>query len=124
VEICSGDTLFQTHENLEHLAMMERVLGALPRHMIKKADRRYAKYFRHGTRLNWPEGASSRESIRTVRKLPKLRDSIKQHVDHSADFFIDLLQGLLRFEPSERLTALQALRHPFFREGSRYGYNS
>jgi len=31
VEICSGDTLFQTHENLEHLAMMERVLGALPR---------------------------------------------------------------------------------------------
>jgi len=119
-----GDTLFQTHENLEHLAMMERVLGALPRHMIKKADRRYAKYFRHGTRLNWPEGASSRESIRTVRKLPKLRDSIKQHVDHSADFFIDLLQGLLRFEPSERLTALQALRHPFFREGSRYGYNS
>jgi dual-specificity kinase len=120
VEICSGDTLFQTHENLEHLAMMERVLGPLPHHMIKKADRRYAKYFRHGTRLNWPEGASSRESIRTVRKLPKLRDFIMQHVDHSAGLLIDLLQGLLKFEPSERLTALQALRHPFFREDRRY----
>jgi len=119
VELCSGETLFQTHENLEHLAMMERVLGPLPHHMIKKSDRRYVKYFRHGTRLNWPEGASSRESIRAVRKLPKLRDLIMQHVDHSAGLFIDLLQGLLKFEPSERLKASEALRHPFFREHSR-----
>jgi len=119
VELCSGETLFQTHENLEHLAMMERVLGPLPHHMIKKSDRRYVKYFRHGTRLNWPEGASSRESIRAVRKLPKLRDLIMQHADHSAGLFIDLLQGLLKFEPSERLEASEALRHPFFREHSR-----
>ncbi|KAJ7523094.1 hypothetical protein O6H91_18G037200 [Diphasiastrum complanatum] len=38
VELCSGDTLFQTHENLEHLAMMERVLGPFPQHMIKRAE--------------------------------------------------------------------------------------
>ncbi|GJY67487.1 hypothetical protein Tco_0469725 [Tanacetum coccineum] len=31
-----GEALFQTHENLEHLAMMERVLGPLPSHMSKK----------------------------------------------------------------------------------------
>lgn len=33
-----GEALFQTHENLEHLAMMERVLGPLPQHMLKKAE--------------------------------------------------------------------------------------
>jgi dual-specificity kinase len=33
-----GDALFQTHENLEHLAMMERVLGPIPQHMIKRAE--------------------------------------------------------------------------------------
>jgi serine/threonine protein kinase len=38
VELCSGDALFQTHENLEHLAMMERVLGPIPQHMIKRAE--------------------------------------------------------------------------------------
>lgn len=27
------------------------------------------KYFRRGSRLNWPEGAVSRESIRAVNKL-------------------------------------------------------
>lgn len=118
--ILQGDALFQTHENLEHLAMMERVLGPIPIHMIKKAEyvlffkvkiihlswermgstpvvfnfvyirrfrmdsmltvivaylgsRRLEKYFRHGRELNWPEGAVSRESIRAVRRLPRLR---------------------------------------------------
>lgn len=33
-----GEALFQTHENLEHLAMMERVLGPLPQHMAVKAE--------------------------------------------------------------------------------------
>lgn len=36
--LLQGDALFQTHENLEHLAMMERVLGSIPIHMIKKAE--------------------------------------------------------------------------------------
>jgi hypothetical protein len=33
VELAMGDALFQTHENLEHLAMMERVSGAGGRHV-------------------------------------------------------------------------------------------
>ena len=37
-----------------------------------------------------------------------------QHVDQSTCPFIDLLQ-----EPSKRMTTLQALRHPVFREESR-----
>lgn len=39
---------------------------------------------------------------------------VMQHVDHSAGDLIDLLQALLRFDPSNRLTAREALRHPFF----------
>jgi dual-specificity kinase len=38
VELCTGEALFQTHENLEHLAMMERVLGPLPMHMLKRVE--------------------------------------------------------------------------------------
>jgi dual-specificity kinase len=73
VELCSGEALFQTHENLEHLAMMERVLGPLPKHMIVRADRRAEKYFKRGVRLDWPEGAASRESMKAVWKLPRLQ---------------------------------------------------
>jgi len=114
VELCSGDSLFQTHGNLEHLAMMERVLGPFPHYMLKRVDRRAEKYVRHG-RLDWPEGATSRESIKAVQKLPHLYDIIYDHIsDHSADDFIDLLQGLLIYDPTKRLTAKSALRHPFF----------
>ncbi|OAY65334.1 Serine/threonine-protein kinase AFC2 [Ananas comosus] len=113
VELCSGETLFQTHENLEHLAMMERVLGPLPQRMLKRADRHVEKYIRRG-RLNWPEGAISRDSIKAVLRLPRLQNLVMQQVDHSAGDFIDLLQSLLRYEPSARLTAREALRHPFF----------
>ncbi|XP_077213017.1 serine/threonine-protein kinase AFC1-like [Tasmannia lanceolata] len=123
VELCSGEALFQTHENLEHLAMMERVLGPLPLHMVNRADRRAEKYFRRGTRLDWPEGATSRESMRAVWKLPRLQNLVMQHVDHSAGDLIDLLQGLFRYDPSERLKARDALRHPFFtRDLRRCGY--
>uniref|UniRef100_A0A0E0JKL7 dual-specificity kinase n=1 Tax=Oryza punctata TaxID=4537 RepID=A0A0E0JKL7_ORYPU len=130
VELCSGEALFQTHENLEHLAMMERVLGPLPEHMIRKASSSAQKYFRRGARLNWPEGAVSRESIRAVKKLDrlkkiqlthlkryglKLQDLVARKADHSRAVLADLLYGLLKFEPSERLTAQEALDHPFFR---------
>ncbi|XP_020576875.1 serine/threonine-protein kinase AFC2-like isoform X3 [Phalaenopsis equestris] len=118
VELCSGEALFQTHENLEHLAMMERVFGPIPRHMMKRADRHAEKYFRR-TRLNWPEGASSRESINAVHKMLRLQNIIMKYVDRSAGDLIDLLQGLFKYEPAERLTAREALRHPFFRNNRR-----
>ncbi|XP_078433636.1 LAMMER-type protein kinase AFC2 isoform X2 [Wolffia australiana] len=113
VELCSGKALFQTHENLEHLAMMERVLGPIPSHMLRTADRHADKYLRRG-RVDWPEGASSRESIRAVQRLPRLQNLVMDLVDHSAGDLIDLLLGLLCHDPSRRLTARAALRHPLF----------
>ncbi|MQL81651.1 hypothetical protein Taro_014108 [Colocasia esculenta] len=45
-----GEALFQTHENLEHLAMMERVLGPLPDHMIRKVKLCLGPWSDHGER--------------------------------------------------------------------------
>ncbi|CAM8892330.1 unnamed protein product [Rhodiola kirilowii] len=115
VELCTGEMLFQTHENLEHLAMMEKVLGPFPQHMIKRASKSAECFFKN-SRLNWPGGATSRESIRAVKKLDRLKDLISYHVESSsvASSLIDLLQGLLRYDPSERFTAREALEHAFF----------
>ncbi|KAL3844145.1 hypothetical protein ACJIZ3_001548 [Penstemon smallii] len=117
VELCTGEALFQTHENLEHLAMMERVLGPLSEHMIRRANRNAGKYFRR-SRLNWPEGAVSRESIRAVRKLDELKLLVSRHVDSSRSSLVNLLHSLLKFEPSARLTAREALEHPFFKDST------
>ena len=39
VELATGDALFQTHENLEHLAMMESVLGPMPEGTLEAVRR-------------------------------------------------------------------------------------
>lgn len=70
-------------------------------------------------RLYWPEGAPSRESERAVRKMKTL-ESIIQDAGELGPLqalhapLIELLRGLLRYEPGERLTAKEALQHSFF----------
>ncbi|KAK7333850.1 hypothetical protein VNO80_30629 [Phaseolus coccineus] len=39
------------------------------------------KYFKRGSRIRWPEGAISRESINTVKKLGHLKDMLCRSVD-------------------------------------------
>ncbi|OQR71740.1 serine/threonine-protein kinase Doa-like, partial [Tropilaelaps mercedesae] len=54
-ELYLGITLFQTHDNREHLAMMERILGPIPYRMCRKTK---TKYFYHG-HLDWDEKSSA-----------------------------------------------------------------
>ena len=56
-ELWTGHLLFSTHDEAEHLALMERSLGALPRAMLRAATcKRADRNFRHGY-LRWPERA-------------------------------------------------------------------
>ena len=59
----AGDALFQTHENMEHLAMMEAVLGPIPKPMAQAAKGTQNCFVGRDSRLNWPADASKR-SIR------------------------------------------------------------
>ena len=43
------------------------------------------------------------------------QNMVSQHVECSRYSLADLLDGLLKYDPSERLTARQALNHPFFK---------
>ncbi|CAG2161345.1 unnamed protein product [Oppiella nova] len=67
-ELYLGITLFQTHDNREHLAMMERILGPIPYRMCRKTK---TNYFYHG-RLSWDEKSSNGRYVRENCK-PLLR---------------------------------------------------
>lgn len=41
---------------------------------------------------------------------------VARYVDQSSESLTDLLRGLLEYEPSKRLTAKEALDHPFFHD--------
>jgi hypothetical protein len=38
LELFTGEATFQTHENLEHLAMMQKLFGKIPPTMMQAAE--------------------------------------------------------------------------------------
>jgi len=111
-EIALGKTVFQTHENREHLAMMERVLGRFPERM---ADRSRVKYFRRSV-LEWDRGSVNGKFVR--KNCKSLMDNIPEDkVDNEKEDWQDmfsLVRKMFIYEPNRRLTLPEALRHPFF----------
>ncbi|XP_050666835.1 dual specificity tyrosine-phosphorylation-regulated kinase 4 isoform X3 [Leptidea sinapis] len=106
-ELHLGITLFQTHDNREHLAMMERILGPIPYRMARKTR---TKYFYHG-KLDWDEKSSAGRYVRDNCK-PLLR-YLQSNSEEYRQLF-DLITRMLDYDPSQRITLREALKHPFF----------
>lgn len=108
IEYYLGLTLFQTHDSKEHLAMMERVLGPIPTHMLQKTRK---KRFVYHERLDWDEHSSAGRYVRKHCKPLKQYMSSKS-ADH--DQLFDLIQKMMEYDVSKRITLEEAIRHPFF----------
>ena len=111
-EIAFGNTLFQTHEDREHLAMMERVLGHIP---TKMAEDTRIRFFKRG-RLDWDPGSSNGQYVRKnckplLHHIPEDLDEDRR--DEIEDMF-NLIRKMLIYDPRRRLTLSEALRHRFF----------
>ncbi|VUZ52947.1 unnamed protein product [Hymenolepis diminuta] len=106
-ELYTGYTLFQTHDNREHLAMMERTLGHIPYRMTRKSR---TGFFYHG-RLDWdfysPEGRYVRENCRPLLRY------CKEESQDTLDMF-DLISKMLEYDPADRICLAAAMTHPFF----------
>lgn len=117
VNIYVGQRLFKVHDDLEHLAMIERLLDAsippemglaVPNHIRAKG----ADFDPHG-RLVWPPcGSEVRERI---DQLPTLCSMVAPR--HRPMFLDGLLAGMLEIQGSRRIDARAALRSPFFEHG-------
>uniref|UniRef100_A0A0B7JNJ0 Protein kinase domain-containing protein n=2 Tax=Bionectria ochroleuca TaxID=29856 RepID=A0A0B7JNJ0_BIOOC len=120
VEFYTGDALFHTHDNIEHLAMMEAVFDTridpdLVRQVNKsgsKSSSNPATYFKR-LKLNYPTPETTRGSRRFVRAMKKLTETIPSTSSFLRNF-LDLLQKMFAYDPSRRITAKDALLHPFF----------
>uniref|UniRef100_A0A3Q3LAK8 dual-specificity kinase n=1 Tax=Labrus bergylta TaxID=56723 RepID=A0A3Q3LAK8_9LABR len=109
MEFYLGRTLFATHSSVEHLAMMEKVLGPIPPHLLKQTGK---QHYIHNERLNWDEQSSSNDYINKHCQPLKVRQSTDQNEDERQLF--DLLGCMLEYDVCRRITLEEALWHPFF----------
>ncbi|KAH8879129.1 kinase-like protein [Thozetella sp. PMI_491] len=144
VEFFTGDALFQTHDNLEHLAMMEAVVfSRIDTHLVNQVNRMTrsggnpaAKYVdaetfdRHGpsianplsryfkrTKLDYPTTETTRASRRFVKAMKRLDEIIPANSKFLIQF-LDLLKKIFVYDPAHRITAKEALQHPWFKENA------
>ncbi|KOS39059.1 hypothetical protein ACN38_g10113 [Penicillium nordicum] len=122
VEFFTGDALFQTHDNLEHLAMMESVIGnRIDTALVKKviagrggSSNSASKYFNRN-KIDYPNTETTRASRKYVRAMKSLTEFIPTNTPFNRSF-LDLLQQIFVYDPKNRITAKEALKHPWFKE--------
>lgn len=116
MELYTGRQLFETHAEIEHMALIQRIIGPLPESMLDRSSEEVRKRYlardsRSGRwRLPWPERSSSPGSERHVCSQLRLRDQAPDR--HSS--LTDFCAVLLELDPGKRPRAINTLRHPFF----------
>lgn len=111
-ELYQGELLFATHDNIEHLALMERIIGPFPRRMVRAAKSNGSQadiakvafdidgQHRMGRVLE-PDHANF------VRTSPRLEHLIRSPGDK---WFLELLRKILVIDPNKRATAHECLQ--------------
>jgi hypothetical protein len=106
-ELYQGELLFATHDNIEHLALMEKIVGPFPRRMLKRAknvdivSEAFDSNGRHRMDRVLPP-----ESFKYVSQIPSLRSMVS-----SKDaWFSRLLRKVLVIDPEDRANAHECLR--------------
>lgn len=99
MELYTGTVLFQTHNSLEHLNMIERCIGKrFPWYMSEN------RRFFHNT--------SERFIKRTI--LGRFQPTLYDLIDFEDSCFFDLIQQCLEIDPRKRITAVEAMNHMYF----------
>jgi len=115
LELYTGELLFGTHDNFEHLALMEKILQPLPASVLDATlSQVKEKYLQQGTtswRLNWPSDSVSPASELHVRSARPLPEIVK---DPAHKPFLVCATSMLTADAKLRPSAAKVLQDPFF----------
>jgi renal tumor antigen len=96
-EVLSLFPLFPGNDELDQVIKIHNIVGSPPKELLEK----FKKYATH-MEFNFPH-------VPEGTGIPKL-------IPHVSPEVVDLIQKLLIYNPDNRITASQALKHPWFKE--------
>lgn len=85
------------------------------RRLSRRNDKTSALRFFKNNKLVYPPPDAPRQSRRFVRAMKRLEDIIPPHNDFNRQF-LDFLRRIFVYDPKKRITAREALQHPWFHE--------
>ena len=93
--------------------MIEKVLGPIPTSHVRHAITSGLDpgLFGEDERLCWPGAATTEAALQAVRKARPLAEVVHDRQ------LLNLMQKMLVMSAEDRITAAEALRHPFFTQG-------
>ena len=134
-----GLCMFQTHSNIEHLAMMEKILGIFPDRIIERSRRAY-KFFKERESSDLQSSLSAQELCNQNPSNDKhqsnyqvdfnfnsseakyVRDNCRplyQYNQMKSDYehrnMFHLIRVMLDYDAKRRITCEEALSHRFFK---------
>jgi len=81
----------------------------------KRNDRNApTRFFKNGN-LAYPLADTPRQSRKFVRAMKRLEEIVPPNTDFNR-LFLDLLRQIFVYDPKKRITAREALKHPWFQE--------
>jgi dual-specificity kinase len=81
----------------------------------KRGERNAASRFFKNGKLTYPSADTPRQSRKFVRSMKRLDETIPPTTNFNK-LFLDLLRRIFVYDPKKRITAREALKHPWFDE--------
>lgn len=111
LELLYGRMVFNTHDSIDHLSQMETMIGPMPDHFkCRIPQSRWEDYFY----VDGPKSGKLRLDL--AKRSPvhcKPLDSYMTESEHCTHL-LDVLRRMLQWCPEDRITAEEALKHPYF----------
>ena len=118
VELYTGELLFRTHNNQEHLSLIEKVCGHYPTWMVKGSKFKDLKdLFINCSRHRNDKVVDIRRcgKYSEVKRALCHQRTISESICPRHHAFCKFIQYLLKIDPEERPSASKILRHEFFK---------